>query len=88
MEDNIEELQSLIDNNIVTLMEIAKIYMLYRLERLVRSWWDRSYPSDIFTGESCDEGPLKVVEIRNVLDMIKDQEEKIESYKSKYRIQE
>ena len=84
MGDNIEELQSLIDNSIVTLMEIAELHMLYKLERLVRLWWDKSYRPDMFTGESGDEGPLKVVEIREVLDMIKDQEEKIEAYKLKY----
>lgn len=42
--------------------------LLEKLRYLVQKYWDAAYPPDIFTGESGDEGPKRVVEIRKVLD--------------------
>ena len=61
------------------LMGLAEVCMLGKLESLVRKWQDECYPPDIFDGSSGDEGDIKVVEIRKVLDTIEEQREKMKA---------
>ena len=66
------------------LLELARIDDLEKLLVKIRLWWDELYPEEIFTGESGDEGPLKVKEIRDILNSIKKDEEIILEFRRTY----
>ena len=70
--------------NVNNLLELGRISDLERLLVKIRLWWDELYPENIFTGESGDEGPLKVKEIRDILNSIKKDEEVILEFRRTY----
>lgn len=51
-------------------VEIEVLKLHQELKEKVESWWDDIYPADIFTGVSGDEGAIRVVEIREILNKL------------------
>jgi hypothetical protein len=76
-----EQIKLLGATSVNNLMELARVSELEKLYAKVKDWWSTVYPEDIFTGESGDEGAVKVKEVWDIINNIREHEERILEYR-------
>lgn len=73
------EVKSIIQSHYKELDKQDMVQVMYKeLIAKVTLWWNEIYPEDIFTGVSGDEGALRVKEIRDLLNKVKEQEKPLD----------